>query len=107
MDKALKEKMTKANELQKELNDLNREIETYLDDKYQITDDYVQVGNWVNPYCVDGICPIKPYNNQYDLEQIEEIIAFHEEFYKENGEYPDENDVIRHFEEKEQDREGR
>lgn len=92
MDKDLREKILKYNKLCDEVNDLKNEIENLLERDYSIVDDIN------SPYEEDGACPIYEWGTmQFDIEMLDKVINFIEEFRKENGETPEDFDIAMHF----------
>lgn len=91
--KELEAKMAKYNKLREQADALQYEIESALDNDYQIS-----TNSATDTYGMDGHCPMYQWGTElFDIQQIRDVVAFKEAFYKENGENPDDDTISRHF----------
>jgi len=100
LNKEIEKKMEKYNKLRKQADELQSEIEDYLEEEYQISEsDFI--ADAINPYSMDGVCPIYEWGERYfDIKQIKDIINFIDKYNKEVGENPEITEIIDHFSEK-------
>ncbi len=93
LSKEIEKKMEKYNKLRSQADELQHDIEKYLDEKHNIStlsvsDTYGMVGN----------CPMYEWGTEYfDIKQIKDIIAFKDAYYDKVGEDPDNDEISRHF----------
>lgn len=93
LSKEIVNKIQKYNKLRSQADDLQHEIEQYLDENHGIS----TIGS-DDAYGVDGSCPMYEWGTAYfDIQQIKDIIAFKEDFYNRVGEAPDDSEVREHF----------
>jgi len=91
LSKEMESKIQTYNKLRSQIDAMQREIENYLDKVYNVSTSR-------RPYDVDGNCPMYEWGTEYfDIQQIKDIIAFKEEYYKRVGENPDTTEISRHF----------
>jgi len=97
LDKNMEAKMIEYNKLRRKADDLQSEIEEYLNDNYGI-DESSYTGSIENPYSMDGVCPMYEWGERYfDIKQIKSIIDYIEEYRKKIGESPDIEEVANYF----------
>lgn len=86
-------KMKKYNRLRSQADNLQHEIEKYLDDNYGIS---TLTAN--DTYGMDGNCPMYEWGTPYfNIEQIEDIISFKDDYRNEVGESPCDFEISEHF----------
>ena len=91
LSKELESKIQTYNKIRSQVDAMQREIENYLDKVYNISTSH-------RPYDTDGNCPMYEWGTEcFDIQQIKDIIAFKEEYYKRVGENPDITEISRHF----------
>ena len=97
LDKNMEAKMKEYNKLRRKADDLQSEIEEYLNDNYGI-DESSYTGSIENPYSMDGVCPIYEWGERYfDIKQIKLIIDYIEGYRNRIGESPDIEEVANYF----------
>ena len=104
LDKEIEKKIKKYNKIRSQADDLQNEIENYLDENFGINeiDGFFTVSGHENPYSIDGTIPMYEWGTRYfDLKLIKKIIKFIEKFTKEVGERPDLEEIVDHFKDRE------
>ena len=93
LSKEMESKMQTYNKLRSQLDAMQREIEKYLDNTYNIS-----TSSPSDTYGMDGNCPMYEWGTKcFDIQQIKDIIAFKDEYYKNVGENPDNKEISKHF----------
>lgn len=104
LDKEIKKKIQKYNKIRSQADDLQYEIESYLQNNYYIDENamgYVD-GDFQHLYDIDSPCPIYEWGTRYfDIEMIEKIIKVYEDILAETGESPDNEEIVRIISERE------
>lgn len=93
LSKEIKNKMKKYNELRRQTDRLQHEVEKYLTDEFGI---YTLTAS--DTYGCDGNCPMYEWGTElFDIELIKAIIVFKDEYRKKVGEAPDNREISEHF----------
>ena len=91
LPKDIKAKMMEYNKLRSQADDLQFEIENYLQTRFG-----VQTPSDI--YGEDGECSMYEFGTEYfDIQQIEEIIAFMKDYRDRVGKDPEKNEVRDYF----------
>ena len=101
LNKEILGKLIKYNKLRQQTDTLRTEIESYLFEKYGISENVYVGYNSAFPFSSDGVCSIYENGEEYfDVNQIEKIVNFIEKYQKEVGESPEIYDIVEYFERK-------
>ena len=93
LSKEMESKIQTYNKLRSQVDAMQREIEKYLDKAYNIS-----TSSPSDTYGMDGNCPMYEWGTAcFDIQQIKDIIAFKDEYYKNAGEYPDNKEISKYF----------